>query len=342
MQLDVVDWETGEILDQEKYDKVFSDNFYEEELYITKWWDISQTIAMAEKNVKFWHKVDKKFNRSLCNQTIRGTRTINDKIYKINKIDVRTKDGYKTFKTKIEKGNANDFLMATHDPKTFESLLQIMKEYGDADNPFVAYENETGDYIRKYSKKGNGPRIGSIKYKDGQVGSCIDISSKYGHAENSRKVILESLKPYRMDVYYNKDKDAFYMIGLKYSDCKFKDGKYIIDEDAYDRILRDEKMIKPGEIRKDLENKEFEFRLTFYENEIIRYEKAGEYFTERFLSRTKKDRNCIETKPIQKARFDKQNIIKLGKTKSVKKIRTDILGNQYICEKENFSLVIDN
>ena len=52
-------------------------------------------------------------------------------------------------------------------------------------------------------------------------------------------------------------------------------------------------------------------------------------------------RNYIETKPVDRAKFDKRNLIGLGKTKKIRKIRTDILGNTYVCEQENFTLVID-
>lgn len=342
LQDEAIDWETGEILDQDKFETVFSEKYYEEEMYNKKWWDLSQAVKEAEKQVKFWHKADRSHNRTLCNQTIRGTRNINDTVYKINKADIRTDAGLSVLRKKVRAGKCQDFLMALHDPKTFESLLKIMEDYSDADNPFVAYEKETGDYIRKYSKKGNGPRIGLLKYTDGEVGSCIDISEKYGHEPKSRKVILESLKPYRMDVYYSQKEEKYYLIGLKYSDCKYSQGKYVIDEEAYDRVLREEKLIKGKETRHDLEEKGIEFRLTFYKNEIIRYEKDGEYFTERFLSRTKpKARNYIETKPIDRPKFDKQHLVGLSKTKSICKIRTDMLGNTYVCGKENFSLSID-
>lgn len=342
LQDNVIDWETGEIIDEANFEKVFSDNFYEEEMYNKKWWDLGETIKEAEKHVKYWHKADRKYNRTLCNQTIRGTREIDGKLYKINKADIRTEAGYKLFKKKVETGKKDDFLMALHDPKTFDSLVKIMTDYKDAKNPFTAYEEETGDVIRRYSKKGNGPKIGLLRYKDGEVGSCIDISDKYGHRFGSRKVILESLNPYRMDVYYSREKEQYYLIGIKYSDCRYKDGVYVIDEDAYCDVLRAEKLIGKDEGIKALADKGIEFRLSFYKNEIINYEKNGEYFTERFLSRTMpKQRNYIETKPVNRAKFDKQNLVGLSKTKKIRKIRTDILGNTYACEHENFTLIID-
>lgn len=50
-------------------------------------------------------------------------------------------------------------------------------------------------------------------------------------------------------------------------------------------------------------------------------------------------RNYIETKPVDAPKFEKQHLIGLSKTKMVKKIRTDILGNCYECEKEEFSFI---
>ena len=90
----------------------------------------------------------------------------------------------------------------------------------------------------------------------------------------------------------------------------------------------------------DLEKLGYEFRLSFYKNDIIKYEKSGEVFIERFLSRTKPaQRNYIETKPVDVSKYEKQHLVGLSKTKMVKKIRTDILGNSYECEKEEFSFI---
>ena len=130
----------------------------------------------------------------------------------------------------------------------------------------------------------------------------------------------------------------YYLVGVKQSDIKCENGKYVIDEEAYAATLVKEKMIKQGQLREDLQKLGFEFRMTFYKNDIIEYEKDGELYRERFLSRTKPNaRNYIETKPINKAKYEKQKLVGLGKTQSIKKYRQDILGNYYPCEKEEFS-----
>ena len=214
-----------------------------------------------------------------------------------------------------------------------------MKDYADAENPFIQFEKETGDIVRKYSKKHNGPRIDKLKYTDGKVGSCIDISHKYGHEKGSKKVILENLNPYRMDVYYKEDQKAYYLVGVRQSDVKSKGDKYVIDEEAYKEVLIKEKMIKENQTRKDLQTLGFYFVYSFYKNDIIEYEKDEEIYLERFVSRTKpNNKNYIETKPIDKEKFEKQKQIGLGKTKSIKKYRMDILGNYYLCSKEKFSI----
>lgn len=345
LQGEFIDFETGEILNPQMWDDKMSDDVYADFLYGMRWGNIRKEITRAEKEVKYWFKVDKKSNRGLCNQTIRGTREYDGKTYKINKFDIRTKEGIALFKKLALSKKESDrekLLVYKNDRKTFDNLVQIFEDYSDAANPFVQYEKETGDYVRKYSKKHNGPRIDKLKYTDGEVGTCIDISHKYGFEKGSKKVILESLVPYRMDVYYNVENESYYLVGLKQSDVKCESGRYIIDEDAYAVTLVNEKMIKPGQTRKDLEKLGFEFKLSFYKNDIIEYEKNGEVFRERFLSRTMpKQKNYIETKPINKAKFDKRKQFGLGKTKMIRKYNMDILGNYYMCCEEKFSIYCD-
>ena len=336
-----IDYSENEYLDKGAFEKlVLSDEEYEKALYKTKWMQIKSNIQNAANNNKYWFQVNKKCNRALCNQTIYGTREIDGKTCKINNLDIRTKDGIRKFKGIIEK-KPERLLVKQNDPKTFELLMDIWERYSDSDNPFLQYEHENDDVIRKYSKKGNGPKISKLKYEDGEVGSCIDISHKYGFEKNSRKVILDSLNPFRMDVYYKQDEKKYYLIGVKQSDIKCEGDKYIIDEERYAEILVNEKMIKIGQSRKDLEALGFEYRLSFYKNDIIEYEKRGEIIKERFLSRTMPNvRNYIETKPLDAAKFEKRNLVGLSNTMAVRKIVTDILGNMFYVDKMKFSLVI--
>lgn len=342
LQKEFIDFETGEILDYDGWKNAMSEEVYKDYMYEDKWQKIKQDIVAAQMRVKYWYKVDKKCNRALCNQTIRGTRIYEDKVYKINKLNIYSDDGIKTFRNKISKGKEDNFLMYINDPKSFEQLMLIYNEYRDARNPFVQYEKETGDYIRKYSKNHNGPRIATLKYTDGEIGSCIDISHKYGHERGSKRVVLESLKPYRADIYKNVNDNQYYIVGVKYSDICCKNGQYIIDENKYTEILLNEKMIKEGQDRGSLESLGFQFLFSLYKNDIIEYEKDGEIERERFLSRTKpKQRNYIETKPIDAPKFDKQKLVGLGKTTCIRKVVTDILGSCYYVQNEKFKSRVD-
>lgn len=214
-----VDYETGEIKNKEGFEALLkNDLVYKNAMYESKWLRVRSNIENAAKENKYWYQINKKSNRALCNQTVYGTRNIDEKKYKISKLDIRTDDGIKKFKKIVEKGNEKNFLMCRNDPRTFELIMDIYNRYKDSKNPFLQYEKENDDVIRKYSKKNNGPKITNLKYIDGEVGSCIDISHKYGFDNNSRKVILDSLNPFRMDVYYKKENEQYYLVGVKQSD----------------------------------------------------------------------------------------------------------------------------
>lgn len=336
----IIDFETGEIISEKDWSN--QDELYKEILFQQKWHERKVNILAAEKKVKYWYKVDRKCNRGLCNQTIYGTREYEGSTYTIDSLDLYVASDIKRFRDMIAKGKEKDFLMYQHDPKTFETLMNVFHEYRDEANPFLAYNLATGDYVRKYAKDHNGPIIKKIKFRKEKTASCIDISHKYGFEKGSRRVILDTLKPYRMDVYYNKETKLYYFVGIKHSDIKCEGNSYVIDDAAYGRALVSKKMLNPGEGMVDLDKHGYEFRLSFYKDDTILYEKNGETYKERFLSRTMPVcRNYVETKPVDAPKFNKQNLVGLSKTKSVKKIVKDILGNERVIEKEKFVRVVD-
>ncbi|SDY55859.1 type II CRISPR RNA-guided endonuclease Cas9 [Lachnobacterium bovis] len=343
---DMLDFETGEIIDQEKFNKFTektTDKDVDALMYANKIHRWKENIEEAEKKVKYWHRVDKKVNRALCNQTIRGSREIDGKKYKINKLNLFEKDGLDKFNKLIESGKEDSLLVKRNDIKTFDVLMKIRKQYSDADNPFVQYEKETGDYVRKYSKKHNGPRITTLKYLDGTVGSCIDISHKYGHEKGSKKVFLESLKPYRSDVYYSSEQ-GYTIVGLKYSDIKCEKGKYSLNMEAYNELLIKNGILQEGDSFIDLKERGYEFCFSLYKNDIIRYELKGKEFEERFLSVSSTELNRIEVYPINAKEYKPRRRPTLSKksTTKIEKIVTDILGNKYLVKKEKFRKTLDN
>ena len=337
------DFETGEILNQEKWEQCKDDEEYDNIIYDSKWSKIRESIEEVEKKVKYHYRVDKKCNRALCNQTIYGTRNDNGETYKVQVLNLYDDKDAATLIDLLKKGKDDTLLMYKHDKRTFDDMLTILREYSGEKNPFVAYHKETGDYFRKYAKKHNGPKIEKIKYLKEKVGSCIDISHKYGHEKGSRKVILGSLNPYRTDVYYNTKTKEYYLVGIKYCHIKCEGDNYVIDENQYNSLLRNAGVIGEGEGYDKVKELGIEFKFSLYKNDIIQYEKNGEIFTERFLSRTMEYvKNYIETKPIDRANFEKRNPVGLAKTTYIGKIVTDAVGNSYKIDKEKYSRIVDN
>lgn len=345
----VVDTETGEIISNEQY---------KEEVYQLPYERFADEVRNQEKIVKFSHQVDKKMNRKVSDATIYATRSAavgKDKEaneYVLGKIaDIYSESGYKQFK-KVYESTSKEFLMERKDPKTFEKLEAVMQTYPEIDeviqdngsvkavpiSPFALYKREHGP-ITKYAKKNNGPAVRQLKYYDKKLGSCIDVTP-----ENSKnkKVVLQSLKPWRTDFFYNHETETYEIMGIKYSDLKFGANQtYGICQVDYDRIKKTEK-IAP--------NAEFVFSL--YRNDRMKVIDTinGEDIELLFGSRTNPaNPGYVELKPIEKTKFltvedlgpfgkaDKngravKNIGKKGF--KILKVNTDSLGNPFYISKE--------
>ncbi len=336
VQSGIIDFETGEILDYKRWEEL--DKSYDELMYQEKAMRIRKNIKNAE--IKYWHKRDTKPNRGLSKKQIRGTRCVDGFNELVNKLNIYDSKDVKKIRNMLDAGKEEKFLMFKHDKTTWSNMIQILEEYRESENPFVDYERETGDCFRKYSKKHNGSRVIKLKYLEKKIDSCMDVSHKYGLENGSKRVVLVEPKSYRTDVYYHKQEKKFYLVGIKHTDFKFLNGKYILDEEKYNRILVNEGLISSLQTREDLEKLGYEFRLSFFKDEIIEYEKNGEIFAERFLARNGA-KNQIETKPIERKNFEERKKVILTKTKQIRKIRLDILGNRYNCTKEKFQLEVD-
>lgn len=241
--------------------------------------------------------------------------------------------------------------MYRHDPQTFEKVIEpILENYPNKEmnekgkevpcNPFLKYKEEHG-YIRKYSKKGNGPEIKSLKYYDKNIPeSFINITPH----NSKNKVILRQLNPWRTDVYFNPQTDKYELLGLKYADLQFEKGTgtYKISQEKYDDIKKKEGV-----------DSDSEFKFTLYKNDLllIKDTETKEQQLFRFLSRTMpKKKHYVELKPYNKQKFEgneslinvlgvvaKGGQCKKGMSKtniSIYKVRTDVLGNQHIIKNE--------
>ncbi len=350
-----IDVRSGEIINKEEYSKLSKEEYKEHLIYYAHK-DIRSEIVRAEEKVKYSHKVDKKVNRAVSNQTIYGTRTTEDGEYVIETIkDIYADKSCESLIEKIEK-DETQFLMYKNDPKTFEIIKKVIEQYSDHKNPLAQYKKEYGE-IRKYSKKDDGPKIKNMKYARKKLGNHIDITSKYSKTKN-KKVVLMSLKPFRTDIYYDNKNNVYYVAGIKYAHMKFVKGKYILEKDTYNEILKKFKIINEDQTLDDLEALGIEFKFSLYKNDILELEDDKGVDTYRFLSLGNEKARKIEVKPLNnkqyieyddegsikrekdgKIKFKSREMKTIGKkVKKIRKINTDVLGTQHVVEKENFIL----
>lgn len=357
----LLDIETGELI---------SDDEYKESVFKAPYQHFVDTLKSKEfeDSILFSYQVDSKFNRKISDATIYATRKAKldkekkeytytlGKIKDIYALGTKTpsKTGFYKF-LDLYKKDKSQFLMYQKDRKTWDEVIEkILEQYRpfkekdkngkEVDfNPFEKYRIENGP-IRKYSRKGNGPEIKSLKYYDNLLGRFVDITP----SESKNPVALLSLNPWRTDVYYNTETRKYEFLGLKYADlCFEKGGSYGILKVKYNKIREKEGI-----------GKNSEFKFTLYKNDLILIKdtETNRQQIFRFWSRTGKDnpksfeKHKIELKPYEKARFEKgEELEVLGKVPpssnqlqknmqienlSMYKVRTDVLGNQHIIKNE--------
>ncbi len=357
----LLDIETGELI---------SDDEYKESVFKAPYQHFVDTLKSKEfeDSILFSYQVDSKFNRKISDATIYATRKAKldkekkeytytlGKIKDIYALGTKTpsKTGFYKF-LDLYKKDKSQFLMYQKDRKTWDEVIEkILKQYRpfkekdkngkEVDfNPFEKYRIENGP-IRKYSRKGNGPEIKSLKYYDNLLGRFVDITP----SESKNPVALLSLNPWRTDVYYNTETRKYEFLGLKYADlCFEKGGSYGISKVKYNKIREKEGI-----------GKNSEFKFTLYKNDLILIKdtETNRQQVFRFWSRTGKDnpkrfeKHKIELKPYEKARFEKgEELEVLGKVPpssnqlqknmqienlSIYKVRTDVLGNKHIIKNE--------
>lgn len=346
-----VDSETGEIVS-------LSDDEYKELVFKAPYDHFVHTLTSQafEDSILFSYQVDSKYNRRISDDTIYATRKAkleqdkSEETYVLGKIkDIYSQPGYKAF-IKIYNNDKTKFLMYHKDPQTFEKVIEEIlrtypsKELNDKNeevscNPFEKYRQENGP-IRKFSKKGNGPEIKSLKYYDNKLGNYIDITPD----DSANQVVLQSINPWRTDVYYNNKTKKYEFLGLKYSDLYFEKGtgKYKISKEKYDVIKKLEGV-----------DEKSEFKFTLCKNDLILVKdvETGQEQLFRFLSRNNKGKHQVQLKPVDKSDFEKgeklidifgtvpssttQCVKGLNKPNvSIYKIKTDVLGNKHFIKKE--------
>lgn len=273
------------------------------------------------RDYKYSHRVDKKPNRELVNDTLYSTRKDNkNNTLIINNLKgLYDKDNEQLKKLIIK--SPEKLLMYHHDPQTYRKLKMIIEQYSNEKNPLYKYYEETGNYLRKYSKKDNGPVIKKIKYYGKKLKTHLDITSDYPKSRN--KIVKLSLKPYRFDVYLDSGKYKF--VTVKNLDVIKKENYYKVDLKSYEKSKRLKEI-----------SEQAEFIASFYNNDLIKID--GELY--RVIGVNNDLRNVIEVNMVDitfKEYLENINEKKTprifktiaSKTQSIKKYSTDILGNLY-------------
>ena len=361
----LVSYSEGQLLDIET-GELISDDEYKESVFKAPYQHFVDTLKSKEfeDSILFSYQVDSKFNRKISDATIYATRHAKvgkdkkEETYVLGKIKdiyalgtkTPSKTGFYKFLDLYNK-DKSQFLMYQKDRKTWDEVIEkILEQYQpfkesnkngkEVDfNPFEKYRIENGP-IRKYSRKGNGPEIKSLKYYASKLGNHIDITPK----DSSNKVVLQSVSPWRTDVYFNKSTGKYEILGLKYADLQFEKGigAYKISQEKYNDIKKKEGV-----------DSDSEFKFTLYKNDLllIKDTETKEQQLFRFLSRTMPNvKHYVELKPYDKQKFEGNepliNILGtvakggqclkgLSKTNiSIYKVRTDVLGNQHIIKNE--------
>lgn len=316
----IINSETGEVLEQELFDK--SEN-------VSNYIKFLKRIESIEP--LYSHKVDRKPNRALYDQQIKATRSFvegnKETTYVITKYSDIYNTGTGNSGAKLKKRileSPEDLLMYHHDTKTFDIFLKIVEQYGEESNPFAAYKEDHGP-IRKYSKKGNGPIIESVKFRDKQLGSHRVNKKQDGH----NKSVFLKIKSLRTDVY--QDGDNYLVLNVPYDMVRFINGRYIIDQDKYYKSKQAQKISDSAK-----------FVMSLYRGDYITYEENGEIVECIFKCINNEKMHRIEISYVNRP-TDKQ-VMKGIKTsiRNLIKYNVDVLGNKYKVtnEKLEFDVTI--
>lgn len=301
--------ETGEILNEK--------DFYEH-----KFIQFLRSIQNYEPKIKYSHKVDRKANRTMTNQTIYGTRKDGDDVYYLGKSgNIYELDKKKAASVITRLNNKPEtFLIHTHNPELFKKIITIVKEYDKADNPFRAYYDENG-YILKDGKV----PIKNLRYKDRKLGIHLSIKENYPNTKND--VVLLSIKGLRIDLYKN-EKGHYKYIGVPYHWFRKQGNTMVLDMELYE-----------AEMNKEYKNIDdsYEFQLSLYKNDLFEYEKSGERYERIFRGDAMPRANKIEVDFVHKRKKNRtEGFLTISTVTNLIKYNVDILGGKHKIIKEKF------
>lgn len=377
---DLYNEETGEIITIPD-DKVFYDERYIQ--YIVNLKTLFEESSnyynhvidkgnMCFNPIKISHKVNTKPNRQIADETIYSTRNVDGTDYLIEKIpniyDPKDKKCIRLVQD-ISNGEDEKYLMAKHDPQTFDLIRDIVKYHYEqfksdskmykaskkkgeeiitlvGENPLTKYKEENGA-VRKYSKKGNGPEIISMKYESEKLGNHLDISSNY--QTNNKKVILKQIKPYRTDFYQCED-GKFRFVTVRYTNVSYHKAKgmYVIDEQWYKQEKANKKIKDTDKFLFSMHRDELmgikrkEGQPYYYDSSTENADGVTCYHdgitTEmlKFTATNNDTTGKIEVNPLY-TYCKKQIMVGVANLYGVQKYATDVLGNLYEVKDSSYA-----
>ena len=308
--------ETGEILD-------------DEEVFDNKFINFIRNLRNYESKIKYSHKVDRKPNRTLSNQTIYATREKDGEIYTIGKYNniynLDRQEAEKLIKKLIKR--PEDFFIAKYNPDVLETILKIIEDYKNSSNPFAAYYDDHG-YILKDGKV----PVKTLRYYRERAGVHMDITHKYESSRNP--VILKSIKSVRIDLYLNHEGKYKY-IGVPYHWFKKEGSRYVLNMEKYNE--------EKAKSYKQIDDS-YEFQFSLYKNDLFSYEKDGEQYFRIFRGDNSPRENKLEVDYVSKSAkaINERLYLYPSTIKNVIKYNVDILGNTYKISKEKFKDYLQN
>lgn len=306
----VIDKETGEILGESEF-------FNHETLQFFR------SLMNYDSRIKYSHKVDRKGNRMMSNNTIYGTRQKDGdtfymgksgNIYQLNKVDAAA------LIKRIDK-KPETFLIHDHNPDLFAHIQKIIAEYKNADNPFKAYYDEHG-YILKDGKV----PVKVLRYRDRKLGVHMPITHHYPDAKND--VVLLTIKGVRIDLYKNTEGKYKYL-GVPYHWFRQEGNRMVLDMEKYEK----EKQQKYKQI-----DDTFEFQFSLYQNDLFEFEKDGVTVERVFRGDNNPRQNKIEVDyTFKKKAEQKEGFLAPSTISNAVKYNVDVLGNRHKVVEEKFN-----
>jgi len=135
--------------------------------------------------------------------------------------------------------------MEQSDPKTFAYLQKIYDEYMEktyknkddkeivVKNPFVYVRDILKETITKQQSEkpeSNTRPVKVLKYYSNRIGNYLDVTHKYPSIDSEKtKVVYESFKPFRIDIFKNKLTGKFKVLFVNASMLKKANDKELIE-----------------------------------------------------------------------------------------------------------------